>query len=97
MKTRSIALAVVVFLTGFGICFATSPKPRKMEPIAAPTSIRIVNCSNPAIDSFEYAPYLIVSGDTRHEQAEPPREGGSWRIDLDGGRVIMFAVRKPID
>jgi hypothetical protein len=91
-----VAPLVLVFAVGLAVGWVAKDSRRGSQPVAqfrGPIELRqVAPLGPPAID---LAPYRVVIDGRAAEVAEPPHGSSeAWRIDLDGGRVVIFAAAR---
>jgi hypothetical protein len=99
MTVDRFVVLVLVFVAGFATA-SIVPNRKTPEPLDYSQPIKLVLTSNPSDPQcVEYVSHrVIVDGQGHDMRAFQPTENAEvWRVEMSGGRVVLFGTCRPFE
>jgi hypothetical protein len=99
MTVDRFVVLVLVFVAGFATA-SMVPNRKAAEPLDYSQPIKLVLTSNPGDPQcVEYVSHrVVVDGEGHNVRPFQPSETAEvWRVEMSGGRVVLFGTRKPFE
>ena len=99
MAADRFIVLVLVFVAGFATA-SIVPKRKSAEPLDYSQPIKLVLTSNPSDPQcVEYVSHRVVVDGQGHDVRpyQPSEDAEVWRVEMSGGRVVLFGTRRPFE
>jgi len=101
MTVGRFVFVVLVFAAGFITASVTPNRHgRESEPLDYSQPVKVVLASNPGDpECAEFVNHRAVVDGLGHDVGPSPRREGAevWRIEMGGGRVVLFGTRRSFE
>ena len=99
MRVDRFVVLVLVFVAGFATA-SIVPSRKTPEPLDYSKPIKLVLASNPSDPQcVEYVSHRVVVDGEGHtvRPFQPAENPEVWRVEMSGGRVVLFGTRRPFE
>src|SRR5262245_16042547 len=100
MTVGRYVVLVLVFVAGFTVASVAPNRCREPEPLDYSQPVKVVLTSNPHDpECMEYVSYRVVVDGQGRDVGPSPRDARAevWRVEMAGGRVVLFGTRRPFE
>lgn len=100
MPVDRFVLLFLVFVAGYTMASIAPPRCKEPEPLDFSQPIKVVHTSSlHDPENVEYLSHrVVVDGEGRDVGRGPHHESAEvWRVEMAGGRVVLFGTRRPFE